>query len=378
MKAKAAVKELAAVALHRSGARRVLAGVRRVVAGGRRVLVFGYHRVCEDFEAEAGRSIESCLISRETLRAHVAFLAGRFELATMSRAVEVLSGRAAAPRDLAVLTFDDGYADVLEHGLPVLQEFEAPATVYVSSGVIGEARSFPHDQLYSLLVAWSRTESMRARTPAFARQLIEGVRREPARDLPRRWVYRLIREHEPAELERLCAELAAAAEVTALLPPAARALDWEGVRALSAAGWEIGAHTVGHAVVTHLGREDLERELSESRRTIEQRIGMPVRHFAYCNGYYNRLVIDALRRHGYASAVTTEDRLNRLGDDPYRIARRVLWEGSARGASGRLSPSLLACQLDDAWAAIGLDASEPGERPERIVPTRPVETRRFA
>lgn len=377
MQAKAVAKELAAIAVHRSGARRGLAGVRRLVAGGRRVLVFGYHRVCDDFDEERGRAIESCLISQRTFRMHVRFLAERYELATMSRAVEVLAGRAAAPRDLAVVTFDDGYEDVLTHALPVLQEAKAPATLYVSSGVVGGGRHFPHDRLYSLLLVWGRSDTMRDRTPAWARRTLDEVSAE-APDEPRRWVYRLIREREPAELERLCDELASAAGSTALPPPSARALDWDGARALAAAGWEIGAHTIGHSVLTHLGREELDRELGESRATIEREIGAPVRHFAYCNGYYNRVVIDALVRHGYASAVTTEDRLNRLGGDPYRIARRVLWEGSARGIGGRQSPSLLACQLDDAWSALGFDASESGERPERLVPARVADARRLA
>lgn len=362
MDGRKAAKALAATAVDGLGVRRWLAARRRRQAGGRRVVVLGYHRVCRDFEAARQGSIESCLISRETFRRHVAFLATHFELATMSRAVEVLARRATAMRDVAVITFDDGYADVLENALPVLREYGAPATMYVSSGVVAHAGHFPHDRLYALLVAFEHDAAMRERAPSSARRTVAqaAARGGPAKA----WLHELIRDGSPAALERLTSELAAAAPGTAVPTEGARALDWDGVRALDAAGVEIGAHTVAHAVLTHLDAEGAAADLRESREAVERALGKPVRHFSYCNGYWNRALMGALRRTGYASAVTTEDRLNRLGDDPLRLARRVLWEKSAWGPFGRTAAGLLACQLDDAWSALGFTASEDGARPE--------------
>jgi len=39
---------------------------------------------------------------------------------------------------VAVLTFDDGYADTVTAALPVLNKFNAPATVFVITGDIGK------------------------------------------------------------------------------------------------------------------------------------------------------------------------------------------------------------------------------------------------
>lgn len=364
-------KAAAALAVNRSGLRAAIGAGQRRQAGGRRVVVLGYHRVTDDFKRESRRGIESCLISRETFRQHVAWLAARFELATMSRALEVLAGDARPTRDLAVITFDDGYQDVLDHALPVLRSFNAPATIYVSSGVVGTEGFFPHDRLYALLRIRERSEVMRQRTPPFSRALLEKPWRGSERTA-KQWLHDLLQERPPEEIERLCDELSiASGRLGTTLPSTMRALGWDGVRALKAGGFEIGAHTTSHAVLTNVPENEALRDLVASRETIEREIDAPVRHFAYCNGYYNDGLIRALRDAGYLSAVTTEDRVNRLGSDPFRVARRVVWEGTARGVAGT-NPNLLACQLDGTWSALGLDSSEKGERPMNVSSSEPL------
>lgn len=348
--------------LHHSGARKAISRLRRHQAGGRRVVVLGYHRVCSDFESDQAGCIPSCLIGQDTFRQHVEFLQEHFELVNMSQALDVLMGRDKLPpnRDVAAITFDDGYRDLVDHALPVLSQLGAPATVYVSSGVISEGGWFPHDQLYSLLCDWNESARTRALCSGWANAQINEAKKSTGSQV-RFWLGHLIRHCSPEVLDELRSELSSATAALPLPPPSARALDWEGLMQLKEGGFEIGAHTVGHRVLPHLSEEEILRELLESKSALEAVVGEPVRHFAYCNGYYDPRVIRALQRSGYVSAVTTEDRLNRHGQDPYRIARRVLWEGSARGPGNKQSAALLACQLDGTWASLGLSRPEPGE-----------------
>ncbi|MEY9908173.1 peptidoglycan/xylan/chitin deacetylase (PgdA/CDA1 family) [Catenulispora sp. MAP12-49] len=76
----------------------------------------------------------------------------RFEeqMATLKRrglrgvsVAELLAARAAgSARGLVGLTFDDGYTDVIENALPVLQRFGFSATSYVLAGRIGGANEW--------------------------------------------------------------------------------------------------------------------------------------------------------------------------------------------------------------------------------------------
>jgi peptidoglycan/xylan/chitin deacetylase (PgdA/CDA1 family) len=64
-------------------------------------------------------------------------------------------------------------------------------------------------------------------------------------------------------------------------------MDWSGLKEVSAAGYEIGAHTVTHPDLTKLSAQKVDQELLESRDRIEQQIGCTVRSFAFPYGCLN-------------------------------------------------------------------------------------------
>jgi peptidoglycan/xylan/chitin deacetylase (PgdA/CDA1 family) len=79
--------------------------------------------------------------------------------------------------------------------------------------------------------------------------------------------------------------------------PAADLLRWSEVEELARAGIEIGAHTVTHPRMSLLSPQETEEELLRSRDAIEDRIGRPVRSFAYPYGESTPGVRAAVGRH---------------------------------------------------------------------------------
>ena len=51
---------------------------------------------------------------------------------------ELMNPAADLPETVAVVTFDDGFKDVVEHALPLLQRWRVPATVYCCSAPLVE------------------------------------------------------------------------------------------------------------------------------------------------------------------------------------------------------------------------------------------------
>jgi len=80
-------------------------------------------------------------------------------------------------------------------------------------------------------------------------------------------------------------------------------LTWDGVRALAAAGMEIGSHSVDHARLPELSAEQAREELVASKRELEKQLGHPVVLLAYpfnsVRGNVQRLAGEA----GYRIAV---------------------------------------------------------------------------
>ena len=130
---------------------------------------------------------------------------------------------------------------------------------------------------------------------------------------------------------------------------------------MHAAGVEIGGHTADHVCLHNEPYSEVVRQLRESKERIERELRAPVLDFAYPNGWYTPAVVRALRETGYRSAVTTDDRLNRLGDDPYTLKRKIVWEFTSHGLRG-FSDAVAACNFDGAFATVGLSSSVRGEK----------------
>jgi len=147
------------------------------------------------------------------------------------------------------------------------------------------------------------------------------------------------------------------------MPEQGDIMDWDDVRRMARDGYEFGAHTLGHTVLTLEPPDVVEREILESKRAIEREVEFPVRDFAYCNGWYSDEIIRVLMTHGFRSGVTTEDVPNRIGGDPFTLKRKVLWENFSIGMLGDYSTVLTGCQLDDCFGVLGMSRPVMGWRP---------------
>lgn len=376
-----AMKSAVANALHYSGLRKAITAVRRVGSGGRRILILSYHRVVDDYTGALQVSIPGLLISKETFRRQLEDLgAGGYDFLPLDEALEVVSGRRLARRDICVVTFDDAYRDVYRHAFPVLQSMGVPSTVYVPSGMIGTDKRFCHDRLFHLFLT---IQSQRARplyntlppTCAAIVQAVANGQITPAAavdaflaDQPSGIAHRLI--------ESLTEQMGGGPE---LLPEQGDVMDWDEVRAMARAGVNIGAHTVTHTVLPLEEPERAEWEIRTSKAEIEKQLGQPCLDFAYCNGWYSDDLVRMLVQAGFRSAVTTEDLSNRIGGDAFTLKRKVLWENFSVGYDGSYSSCLTGCQLDDVFTSLGGGTIVVGRKPQRrpsqvIVPFTEPET----
>jgi peptidoglycan-N-acetylglucosamine deacetylase len=78
------------------------------------------------------------------------------------------------------------------------------------------------------------------------------------------------------------------------------------LRTLSATGFEIGAHTVSHAILTEVDPQELMREVGDCKAMLQQILESEVTMFCYPKGRFNANVIEAVKRAGYRGARGTQ------------------------------------------------------------------------
>ena len=103
-----------------------------------------------------------------------------------------------------------------------------------------------------------------------------------------------------------------------------RTLDWEGLRELEAAGVRVESHGIGHRPLADLEVDEAAREIVLSKLRLEERLGRPVRAFAYVKGseaHYRLVHLSLLRQAGYDVAFTSVSGANSPNTDPLQLHR---------------------------------------------------------
>jgi peptidoglycan/xylan/chitin deacetylase (PgdA/CDA1 family) len=112
--------------------------------------------------------------------------------------------------------------------------------------------------------------------------------------------------------------------VARLGPPDYKILSAEQLKQMVQEGWSIGAHTCSHPRLPKCSAEQKRREITESKRVLEERLGIEVRHFAYPFGAYADVDNESAgmaRAAGYASACTAQHGFNYPGGDVMQLRR---------------------------------------------------------
>jgi peptidoglycan/xylan/chitin deacetylase (PgdA/CDA1 family) len=88
-------------------------------------------------------------------------------------------------------------------------------------------------------------------------------------------------------------------------------------------GFEIGSHTVTHTLLTRVGIELAKREIQDSKKILEDKLGVPINSFCYPRGYYNEDVRQAVIDAGYKDARTVKIMNTETPIDPYQTETSI-------------------------------------------------------
>ncbi len=342
-------------------------------------VVIGYHRVVEDFPSEAKRCIPPMLISRRMFERHLDWIGRRFQFISIGKLGSMLERGEKFDRPVAAITFDDGYRDNYDVALPVLLRKGIPAAVFVTTGPVGDQQPLVHDALHHLLrSAFSRWPDASRGMNALLRDLgISSVQIEPSSAAAKDHfaaMRLLLSTLSQADICLVLEALKDSFHGSDGLPDGIKPLSWEMLAKMVQSGITIGSHTRTHILLPNESQARGLQETEGSRRDLETKLGIVVRHFAYPDGRFNRRAVQAVAAAGFRYAYTT----CRHRDPQFpllTIPRRILWENSCLSADGSFSPAIMSCQVNgifDFRAGCGQDHQSPANGEVRVSKSKKV------
>lgn len=299
------------------------------------LLIFAYHRVVADLAKAENESIYGLVISTETFREHCRMLRENFDIISIEEAEKFLEGNFSSKRPKAVITFDDGYLDNYEEAFPVLRQMNLPATIFLPTQMIGQSEPLAHDKAFWLVK--KGFEKKISIQNCFINAGINGdLTREINKDGDMLSVTDKIVYLPATQRDAVIAELEKNLSIKNY-PKEYDLLDWEMVREMSRNQISFGVHSASHTVLTLENETEFEREINESKKTLEEKLGREIISFAYPNGKFNGKVRRHVVKSGYKLAVSTETHANRRGGDSFTLGRISFCEESTRGIGGKFS-----------------------------------------
>lgn len=258
------------------------------------------------------------------------------------------------PRRMVAVTFDDGYADNLYKAKPLLERYEVPATVFVTTGYVGERREFLWDELDRLLLQpgilpkklnleingkmyeWDLGSANHYSKDVYqyhrSWNVLEGNNSGPRQNLYRS-LCALLNSLSPEEIQKILGELSLWANTRPIGRLSHRILMDEEVSQLDASDFvEVGSHTVSHPNLSTLPINVQEIEIKKSKKYLEDIVGHPVTTFSYPYGSqtdYTVKTVEIVRGSGFVCACSNFADVVWRGSDRFQLPRVLVrnWDG---------------------------------------------------
>ncbi|MCC2667811.1 MAG: hypothetical protein K0Q72_282, partial [Armatimonadetes bacterium] len=230
-------------------------------------------------------------LSYQRLDAQLERLARSYRILDEAEFLEIAAGGFRNAGGTCLVTIDDGYRALCRpEVLDIFAARRVKPLLFLIAGHL-EGRVTPW---YSQLVSLLRRTRGTIRFDGRPWDLSDPV----GRSLLYMHIERYFLKRSPELALQKLSELGeVASHDLSLIEPDMEPMSWHEAKWLREAGWSIGSHAWSHHPLASLGLEQLEQEMTDSKRLIEERMGFKVRTCSYPNGSENAAVREAAARH---------------------------------------------------------------------------------
>jgi len=286
------------------------------LCGSPALLILTYHRV---YPADSDYVYLG--VSRDVFDQHMKFVKDNFKAVSMQEGIKALYG--SGSREIyAAINLDDGYMDNYTNAFPVLRKYNMPATIFLTTDLIGKYHTFWWDKVFDI-VSQDKFSSFEAGVEADRiNKALVGKNEEEAA----LFIQDMKKRHGYADKHGLC-----------------RMLGWQEIKEMNRCNISFGAHTKTHRNLCLPKDKDALEELRGSKNTIEDGLGTEASGFSYPFGVFDQRIKALVKEAGFKYARANFKSFNYKDSDPFLL--------SCIGAGAVLKPGFLAARLFSAYLA---------------------------
>lgn len=294
-------------------------------------IILMYHGVTRKQSLHGLENNDGKHVAKDDFVRHLGILKQCFRTISLQEMVEGLYSGANLTNTIT-LTFDDGYENNFSVAAPILYDFKIPATFFLATGLIDKEQFIWPDLIE---VALNQTKKKELEFEGLECKLpINSL------DRKRKALFTLKRFLKSKQMERLpemLKTLTHSLDVDLGEPQGDyRFMTWAQARSLSASGFDLGAHTVTHPILSKITLEIAMKEIIESQQTVINETGKCSNTFCYPNGKsedYNIDVRNFIKKHFRAALSTNRgtarfseiDELRRLSPPQVGFGKSLEW-----------------------------------------------------
>ncbi len=262
-----------------------------------------FHRIVDDKSVYLFKSSAMhCQVG--DFRDEIAYLKRNYNIVGMDEAVDGLRSGRGFKSPTINITFDDGYRDNYTLAYPILKEYDVPATIYLTTSLIGTDGKTWTDRIEAALLG---TEKEVVRHPFLAGGEEFPIGTKEGKRAASIKIAEALKVMPDETRKTMLDEFINKLGVNQRNGSSRMMLSWDEVREMAENGITMGCHTHSHPILSKMSLPDAKTEILISKQIVEEQLKMPVRHFAYPNGRaedFSEDLRDYCREIGFASVAS--------------------------------------------------------------------------
>jgi len=309
------------------------------ISNKRFLTILTFHRVLPK-QLKENYPLPVLVVTPEELHWIVQSLKKMYHLNTVNEALLKLKTNRYYSKPLMAITFDDGQKDNYDYAFPILNKLGVKATFFIPASLVEHNEILWHDLLgFSIMFSYKNRSKLSKISNLLGVNLTACPSAIEAARVAVRKAKLLDHDKRKELIERFTSHL--------FCPNWARLMTWAQIKSIVGKGHEIGSHSMTHPILTKCSNAELQFEVIESRKLLENRLDTPIRSFCYPNGDFNSRIIKFVENAGYTGAVTTKWKSNRRKDSPFQLGRCDITSKSVKDFDQTLSHAKLSWRLSN-------------------------------